>query len=150
MSWSVAVIKWGSSRWDQYGVLVPDIVGETEQDAIDAIEAASLVAATPTDGSSTTLSIGDVVSSNPAAGVLVVVSSTVNFVVSLGTIIPLVLGMLEAVAIETIEAAGLGAFPSYQNDETVPAGIAMGQFPQAGGYLEPGDPISFAVSLGPE
>lgn len=62
---------------------VPDVVGESEADAITAIEAVGLVASVQTSSSDTTPE-GHVISQNPVASTVVDVGSNVTIVVSTG------------------------------------------------------------------
>jgi hypothetical protein len=95
--------------------LVPDVVGETQQDAEDAIEAADLEVGTVTTadnaGGATDENDGTVKSQIPAAGTKVNEGTDVNLVVYAYTIptveVPDVSGDTEIEATDAIEAAGL-------------------------------------------
>jgi PASTA domain len=65
-------------------VHVPDVVGQTETAASSAVKAAGLSIGTVTQQSSSSVSSGDVITQNPAAGTAVMAGSAVNLTVSTG------------------------------------------------------------------
>jgi hypothetical protein len=64
--------------------VVPDVVGQTQEDAIAAITAVDLTVGTVTQEYSDTVGAGMVISQSPTSGTVVNVGSAVNMVVSLG------------------------------------------------------------------
>jgi serine/threonine-protein kinase len=64
---------------------VPNVVGDSQQAATQAIDAAGLSVGTVTDQPSATVPQGDVISTSPSAGTQVTAGSSVNLVVSNGT-----------------------------------------------------------------
>ncbi len=78
-----------------YLVRVPDVIGKTQSEAREAIEAARLVVGTVTQEYSETVSQGRVISQNPSGGSYSTEGSTVDLVVSKGrpATVPNVVGM---------------------------------------------------------
>ena len=113
-------------------VTVPDVVGMSAADAGAAIEAAGLSPDGDTEGT--------VVSQAPAPGVKLDPGDTVSISTegtssADGIIVPNVIGMEAGSAGATIEEAGLS--PDGQTTGTV-----VGQSPEAGTVLDPGDTVS--------
>jgi hypothetical protein len=90
-------------------VAVPNVVGQTQAAAGSAIIGAGLVVGTVTPQSSATVTAGEVISENPAAGTSVAVASDVNLVVSSG---PTVVQLLAALL---LEVTGVGPGNSLTN-----------------------------------
>jgi hypothetical protein len=68
----------------QATVTVPNIVGMTESDALSALSTAGLQAGVVTNAFDPTIPLGQVVSSNPHAGIPVLANSQVDYVLSEG------------------------------------------------------------------
>ena len=66
------------------GALVPDVVGQPQNDAEAAIEAAGLTVGTITQQHSNSVPAGSVISQDPVGGTQVAPGSAVDLVVSLG------------------------------------------------------------------
>ena len=64
--------------------VVPNVVGQAQEDAIDAITAVDLTVGTITQAQSDTVAAGLVISQSPAGGTAVNIGTAVNMVVSLG------------------------------------------------------------------
>ncbi len=64
--------------------VVPDVVGQTQEDAIAAITAVDLTVGTVTQEHSDTVGVGLIISQSPASSTVVNVGSAVDMVVSLG------------------------------------------------------------------
>ena len=99
-------------------VVVPDVVGLSEADAIIAITDAELAAGERTEVNDDARLAGTVVSQDPAAGIELNKDSLVSYVVSLGPVVepfglggtldnPTVGGQLDAVATSVIDIRGL-------------------------------------------
>jgi hypothetical protein len=101
-----------------------------------------------TSANSTTIAIGSVISQAPIAGTSVTIGSAVNLVVSLGTVVPNVVGSLQAAASAALTAAGLTGTVTTVNHATIPAGVVISQDP-TGGNVAPGSAVALTVSLGP-
>jgi len=127
---------------------VPNVVGLTQAAATTALTNADFVAAAAS-ANSPTVAIGNVISQNPAAGSLQPFRSTVNIVVSLGALVPNVVGGTQTAAGTTLAAAGLtvGAVTSVNN--AAAAGTVISQSPTAGTSTAPGTGVALTVSLGP-
>ena len=132
------------------GASVPNVVGITQGNAQTAITNAGLTVGTVTSANSASVSIGNVISQNPAAGTNVEPGSTVAFVVSLGTAVPNVVGLTQSAAQTAITNAGLtvGAITTASHP-SVPTGNVISQNPGAGSNVAPGSAVAFVVSLGP-
>lgn len=133
------------------GVVVPNVVGEAQADAEDAIEGVGLVPDVVT-AYSPTVPEGDVISQSPTAGSVVEDGSTVTITISLGAApvtVPDVVGLTQAAATSAITGAGLDASPSAAYDAVVPVGRVISQDPAATTPVAPGSTVEFVVSLGP-
>ena len=128
--------------------LVPNVVGLTQAAATTALTNAAFVAAAAS-ANSPTVAIGSVISQTPAAGTSQPFGSTVNIVVSLGALVPNVVGGTQAAAGTALTAAGLtvGAVTSVNNAAV--AGTVISQSPAAGTNTAPGTGVALTVSLGP-
>jgi beta-lactam-binding protein with PASTA domain len=129
---------------------VPGVVGQTEVDAIAAIEAVDNLSAAPTYEYHETVPKDEVISQDPAGGTTVDVGTTVNIVVSLGQpIVPDVVGSTLAEATAAIEAVdSLVVAPTYRYDSNVPFGYVISQNPTGGTPVDPGTTVNIVVSLG--
>jgi len=131
-------------------VTVPDVVGQAQATATTAIEGAGLVVGTVTMQCSDTVSAGQVISQDPAAGASVAPGTAVNIVVSAGpAVVPNVTGQAQSAATAAIEGAGLvvGAVQQVYST-TVAAGVVIRQYPVAGVTLSCGASVNLLVSLG--
>ena len=136
-------------------VPVPNVVGQTQGNAIAAIQGAGLTVGTITQATSATVLAGNVISQDPLAGINVALGSPVSFVVSSGAapptnvLVPNVVGSTQAAAIAAIQAVGLTVgIVTQASSATVPAGNVISQNPLAGINVALGSPVSFVVSSG--
>jgi beta-lactam-binding protein with PASTA domain len=131
--------------------VVPDVVGETEADAITEITDANLTVGTITYSCDDAVPAGDVISQNPAASTIVAFGSAVDIVVSTGPcVVPDVVGETEADAITEITDANLTVGTiTYSCDDTVPAGSVISQSPAASTVVAFGSAVDLVVSTGP-
>jgi eukaryotic-like serine/threonine-protein kinase len=92
--WNTSI--WNTAIWAQAAVqaTVPDVVGETEANAIAAVEAEGLVANVKRAYSSSVLE-GLVISQNPTAGSEVDEGSSVRITISRGPYVPGTSGFIE-------------------------------------------------------
>jgi beta-lactam-binding protein with PASTA domain len=131
---------------------VPYVIDMPEEEANSAITGVSLVVGTITYEFSYTITAGLVISQNPVDGTIVSVGSAVDLVVSLGppVIVPYVIDISEGAANSAITAAGLavGAVV-YEFNDTVPAGVVIGQDPAGGSEAPVGSFVDLVVSSGP-
>jgi len=130
--------------------VVPNVVGQTTNTAIAAVEAVDSLVASVGYQFHNTLPAGTVINQIPAAGTTVDVAGTVNLLVSLGRpIVPNVVGQNETSAVTTIESIGqLVASVTHQYHNSIPAGIVISQDPSGGTPVDTGSTINLVVSLG--
>ncbi|MHC4062621.1 MAG: PASTA domain-containing protein, partial [Planctomycetota bacterium] len=131
---------------------VPDVVGETEPNAIAAIAAVdNLTVGTIVYEYNDTVAATVVISQNPAAGTLVPVGSPVDLVVSLGQPqVPDVVGETEpnaTAAITAVDNLAVGSI-TYDYNDTIAQGLVIGQDPAAGTLVPIGASVDLVVSLG--
>ncbi|MDQ4095474.1 MAG: Stk1 family PASTA domain-containing Ser/Thr kinase, partial [Actinomycetota bacterium] len=131
---------------------VPDVVGESQEEAEDIIEAAGLEPVIERQKSDEDR--GVVFDQDPPAGEAVEEGGEVTLFVSSGppkVSVPDVTGMTrrEAKAALEDENLQLGAVESQFSD-TVPAGDVISQNPEAGERIQPGSTVDLVVSGGPE
>ncbi len=135
------------------GVTVPDVVGQTEDDATSAITDLGLVAAT-TEAADDKIAKGIVISQDPAGGTDTADGSKVNIVVSTGSEepvtvpVPDVSGMSAADAQTALEDAGFTVTTQEQDSETVEAGLVIETNPSAGTEVAAGTEVKMIVSTG--
>ena len=132
---------------------VPDIVGQLQTAAENAIGAASLAVGDVTSRYSAGTSQEAVISQNPVAGAPAAAGSPVSFVLSLGPppvgTVPNVVGLTQTSAQQDIGAAGYTSAISGQNNSTIAAGIVISQNPVGGTVVPTTTPVNLVVSLGP-
>lgn len=135
------------------GILVPDVVN-TSATAVapGIITDAGFVVGTITYASDVLTIPGNVISQNPAAGSFAAGGSPINIVVSTGRaglLVPLILFLTEAEAIDALVSIGLvpGGI-SFAPSTTFAAGEVMSQNPSAGNPIAYGGIVGFVVSLG--
>jgi serine/threonine-protein kinase len=147
---------------------VPDVVGQTESDAIASIEAAGFVARSYYEYSDA-VAQGVVAEQLPAAGSAAEPGSTVGIMVSQGqqpapppepeqpdqpaqetVAVPDVTGQTSDAAVSTLNGAGLLAQPFEAYSDTVAEGTVITQYPEAGTEVLQGSSVAVVVSLGEE
>jgi beta-lactam-binding protein with PASTA domain len=126
---------------------VPNVVGLTQAAAESAITGVSLVSSATT-ANSTTVAIGKVISQDPAAASTVDTGSTVDIVVSLGALVPDVVGDYYLCAKSLIESQSLVYASTMAYSATVPAGYIISQSPAAGASVAPGSTVTATISRG--
>jgi len=129
---------------------VPDVVDDTNAIAQLAIIAANFTIGTITTGCSDTIADGNVISTDPAAGVATC-GMAVNIVVSDGQpTVPNVLDMSEADAITAIDAVDYisAGTPTYECSDTIANGNVISTTPGAG-TASCGTTVAIVVSTGP-
>ena len=134
-----ALISINVSKGSEY-VIVPDMTGIDILNADDTLGLLGLVSYY-TGEPHETLSLGQVISQSPEAGVSVLIGSTVAVVVSNGvplSVVPDVVGETEIAAIAAIEAEGLVAVITEAYDAVVDDGVVISQTPDAGTTIETG------------
>jgi len=128
---------------------VPGLVGLSEAAARAAIIGAGLTVGVVTTAESPTVPAGFVISSDPRAGTTLPAGSPVNFVVSIGTSVPAIVGLLEVDALTEIAEAGLvPGVVSHVVNTTVPAGTVTAQAPAALTVVAINTAVNYTVSTG--
>ena len=149
-------------------VIVPDVSGIPEADAVIALEAAGLTVGERIERTNRRVAAGDVIRTRPEAGEIAAPGSTVELFISIGqpaspspsptstpqptsalATVPDVSGLPESDAIAAIEAAGLlvGEITERTN-RRVPTGAAIRTRPEAGEIVEPGTAVELVISVG--
>lgn len=133
-------------------VTVPDIRGETVDNAETLLAGAGLSLGSVTEDFSSSVPVGLVISQDPGAGQTVDEGSSVSIVISKGAeppaqvTVPGVMGDTEAAAAAAINAAGL-----VPSSVAVPApnpgdvGLVLGQNPGGGSLADPGSTVVIEI-----
>ncbi|RYC05523.1 serine/threonine protein kinase [Nocardioides zhouii] len=142
------VLSLGPERYD-----VPELAGQTEDQAQDALAATNLAFGTSAGRWSETVPEGQVIRTSPKAGTTLKPGATVDLVLSRGRK-PITIkdwtGKPLANAKVALERRGLEvSVTSEVHSDTVAEGDVISQDPTTG-TLYRGDTVSFTVSLGPE
>ena len=132
-------------------VIVPDVVGESEEKAQKLLADKELVVEAESQYDSN-IEAGKVISTDPPAGTEVQEGTTVKMIVSLGAQkvqIPNLVGMTAAQAEAELAALGLigQATEEYSDKE---AGTVISQKKKSGNKVDTGTVIEYSVSKGPE
>jgi len=129
---------------------VPNVIGQSEADAIAAIEAVDTLSAALSHEYHNSVAAGSVISQDPAGGSKVNTGTVVSVVVSLGRpIVPAVVGLTEAAASAAIEGIdNLAVAVSYENHSDVPQGRVVSQDPAGGTAVDIATTVSIVVSMG--
>ncbi|WP_217914464.1 Stk1 family PASTA domain-containing Ser/Thr kinase [Miltoncostaea marina] len=133
-------------------VTVPRVAGQTEAEAVRALEGAGLVADVRTVESGT-VPEGTVVGTDPPAGEEVDEGSTVVVRVSGGpgeVAVPDVLEMTEADATRALRQAGFEVRSRTEASDDVEEGLVISQDPAAEAQAAEGSTVTIVVSSGPE
>ncbi len=129
---------------------VPGVVGQSEEAATTAIEAAVFSVGAITRQQSPTMPAGTVISQNPAASSSVPPGSSVNLVISMGAtgvIIPNVVGLVQSAAAAAITGAGLTLGTITQDiSQPVPTPTVIAQAPMGGAVASNGSSVSLYVT----
>ncbi|MHC4500464.1 MAG: PASTA domain-containing protein, partial [Planctomycetota bacterium] len=130
--------------------VVPNVVGQSELDAVTAIEAVDHLAASSIHRYDNSVPAGIVRSQDPVGGTEVEIGTSVTIVVSLGRpVVPDVAGQSEAAAVLAIESIdSLAAAVIHLHHDTVPAGQVASQYPEAGTSVDVGTEVTIVISLG--
>ncbi|HEX5071128.1 MAG TPA: putative Ig domain-containing protein [Vicinamibacterales bacterium] len=129
--------------------VVPDILGMTTANAQAALAGAGLVLGSAS-ASPSPAPTGSIISQDPAAGVLVASSGSVNVIVSSGPApvpVPYVIGSTELAAQMALSASTFGVTVTRAFSNTVADGLVISQSPAAGTPLVPGT-VTITVSVG--
>lgn len=138
-------------------VMVPDIVGYTEEDALSILDASDLVYSC--EYVQSCFMPGAVISQSVEAGELVdagtlielQVSTGMNYDVNADTVIPNLVDLTMAEALSSVEKNALYLYKAgSEYSQTVPKGVIISQTPSEGAAAKQGDVVEVIVSLGPE
>jgi serine/threonine-protein kinase len=131
---------------------IPNLVGQTEEDAADALKKLGInVKITP--DSSATVPEGVVISASPAAGAKYKAGDTVTLTVSIGKNgaeinMPNIIGMTESEAKAELAKNKLEVGTISQKESNLAAGTVISQEPSAGGKINEFSKVDFTVSTG--
>lgn len=136
---------------------VPNVVGQKDADAQNAIKSAGLSVGTVTYEYSDSVAQGIVISQSVDGGKKVSAGTTVDLVISNGpepaakVNVPPVTGTSESNARQLIQNAGLSVGTvTYQHSSSVAAGYVISCSPGVGSSVDEGMSVSLVVSTGPE
>ena len=138
---------------DTNSIKVPDLKGNTLEEAQSALNALGLGIQNAGTTSSDTYPKGQIVSQTPDAGSTVEAHTTIEVIVSSGqgeAAISSVVGMDETTAYNTLSNAGFVPVKEYAYDNTVEQGIVISQSPDGGALGKEGDSVKIVISRGPE
>jgi serine/threonine-protein kinase len=142
---------WFANDLSSTEVEVPDLVGETREEAERRLEDLELKAEV-TEEASDSVKAGTVISQDPEKGASVKKESTVKLVVSTGVAkvsVPDLRGMTQAEAEQALTAAKLKfTVQSFEDPESEP-GKVIGQDPAAGAEVAEQSSVKIVVSKGP-
>ena len=134
------------------GVTVPNVVGQSQAAAQNALVSAGLSVGTVTMQASSTFAAGNVISQTPAGGTQVAGGSAVALLVSSGppqVAVPNLVGLTQVAAQTQITGVGLAVGTvTQQASATVPVGAVISQNPVAGTQVAPGGLVDLVVSTG--
>lgn len=130
---------------------VPNLTGMTYERALIELNNLDLSASRESE-SSTEVSKGNVIRSEPTAGTSLEAGQTVNLIVSTGaemTTVPLLVGLSQEAAQEALEKVGLvvGAV-TLRNDPQLNAGTVIEASAEADTQITPGSTVSLVVASG--
>ncbi len=133
-------------------VAVPNLLGKTESEANQALDAVGLKSSVAAGQYSTTVAEGKIISQNYLEGTMLDKGSTVTITISLGKentekAVPNVVGKTRTEAKKTLEAAGFKVEMTDENSSTVASGNVISQ--SATTALD-GATIKIVVSSGPK
>ncbi|MBP9002407.1 MAG: PASTA domain-containing protein [Candidatus Hydrogenedentes bacterium] len=137
--------------------LVPDVTDQNPLAAVSLLVSSGLQAGSVTYACSDTVSSGNVISQDPAAGTEVSVGASVTLTISSGpcvtnnpVVVPDVTGQNQLAAAGAVIAAGLNlGTVTTQCSDTVAPGSVISQNPTSGREVNPGTAVSLVVSSGP-
>ena len=132
---------------------VPDVEGDDESSAEQAIRAANLIVKKGDSEYSDSVKAGNVISVSPGAGTSVKEGTEVTIVVSLGSkpaTVPSLEGKSQSDAEAALSDAGLKGSSTEAYDDNVEAGYVISQSTAAGKSVSRGTTISYVVSKGSE
>ena len=138
------------------GVTIPDLVKYTKDNAIRKLQSLGLTVSSTVTQYSDTVNEGLVCGTDPVVGSSVKSGSTVKLIISKGpesdnVIMPNIVGIKEAVALDRLTARGLTGNTtniSYIYSDKYAKGIVVGQAIEAGTKVPVGTVVDYTVSMG--
>ena len=130
---------------------VPSEVGQTEAQAIEALQTAGFTAGPSTQAFSSKFPAGIVISQSPVAGTQSTPGSVVTLTVSKGIkqgTVPDVTGTSQTAATRTLQAAGFGVSVRTASSTSVDEGQVMSQSPAGGVTAVAGTTVVITISTG--
>jgi eukaryotic-like serine/threonine-protein kinase len=132
-------------------VAVPNVVGLTQQQAVQQLQDHGLRLGTVTQQPSDTLTAGLVISQDPGRDTMVANGDTVDLVVSSGpqqVSIPTLVGLTQQQAIDALTGAGLVVGTITPKDSDQPTGTVIAADPKEGTMVDKGSSVALTVSSG--
>ncbi|MEY4131394.1 MAG: Stk1 family Ser/Thr kinase, partial [Actinomycetota bacterium] len=132
-------------------VVVPSVVGRTEQAAKSLLESNEFIVEIKQEASDT-VAKGEVISQTPAANTKAAKKSIVTIVVSTGkgdVEVPDVVNKSQVVASNTLGQKGFSVSVTQQSSATVASGLVISTNPAAGTKAPSGSTVTIVVSTGP-
>ena len=130
---------------------VPDVVGETESEAITMLAEEGLITAPVVYVYNSKTKAGEVTAQEPSASTEASIGAAVTITVSKGTEqgqVPNVIGLSQDDANAVITAGGFTVTTIKATSTSVPAGDVMAQSPAAGVVIDAGSTVTITVSTG--
>jgi beta-lactam-binding protein with PASTA domain len=130
---------------------VPNVVGQTEAQAIQALQAAGFTAAPVKQAFDAKVPVGNVISQDPAAGGQAPKGTVITLTVSKGqqsSAVPDVTGKSQSDATSAIQGAGFKVSVKTASSSSVNQGDVISQAPVGGVTAVPGSTVSITVSSG--
>ncbi|WP_029253881.1 Stk1 family PASTA domain-containing Ser/Thr kinase [Paraoerskovia marina] len=132
-------------------VEVPDVVGQSQDDARAAIEAAGLKVGSTSTEDSSSVAADHVISTDPAGGDPVEAGATVNLTLSTGEFdVPDLTGMSEDEATSTLSDAGLNSSVRSEQSAQQEPGDVFRQDPSAGTSVTADTTVTIWIAEEPE
>ncbi len=149
---SSATTKTTVSSENDGKVVVPSLVGKTEDEAKEALNELNLGYKAVKQASST-IPEGKVISQGTTAGTRVNKNTTITLSISSGpdsVAVPNVVGIDQVEASNSIESAGFTVTVKHAYSDTVEAGYVISQSPAGSSAANPGSAVTITVSDGKE
>ena len=134
-------------------VVVPNLKGKTQADAVDALTKAGLTGSAGTSAYDAKIPAGSVISQDPPADTQVKRGSAVSYAISLGAetlAVPDVVGKGKSSAIRSLTGKGFKYKTLSASSSSVSAGVVISQDPPAKSIYPKGTVVTITVSTGPE
>ena len=147
---SIAATTVAENPEDKDKVVVPSLVGKTEDEAKSALNSIGL-GYKAVKQSSSTIPEGKIISQGTTAGTKVAKNSTITLSISSGpesSLVPNVVGIDQVEAANALESAGFMVTVKKANSDTVEEGKVISQTPTAQSNSAPGTTVIITVSEG--